>query len=173
MQHEACTEGIRFFSDPQSLYWRKSETCIDFEEYLAKKPKDMSIEVEELKIQVHRELLKMRSDVFNTMLEQPLRENTEGVLTITDFPAATVKHMVQYMYTDSCPPLDAAENDVQELLELTKIAHKYEIKRLLSRCEEKIILEYLDANTPLVVLETAATLDLPKVIAHIRRKLSM
>jgi len=80
-----------------------------------------------MQIKVHKAILGARSSVFQTMLGSGMKEARTGILTITDLSPATVKIMLQFIYTGE---LEDGWKYVAE--ELVEASNKYDLPLLLS-----------------------------------------
>jgi len=81
-------------------------------------------------IPCHRNILSSRSPVFETMFSSDMKEASTGVVEIEDFTGATVKELVNYIYT-GCPASAKPE-------ELLRAAHKYLMEELKDWCVEQL-----------------------------------
>ena len=89
-----------------------------------------------MKFKVHKCVLTAHSDVFRAMFShKETVENTQSRLKITDFDSKIVGQMLKFLYTGEL----AEELATEDLVELLKIAEKYQLKLLKSISEEKLI----------------------------------
>ena len=54
-------------------------------------------------MQAHKILLSTRSAVFRALLNAPMREGTEGVVTLEDVRAPVFRALLHFIYTDALP----------------------------------------------------------------------
>lgn len=54
-------------------------------------------------MRAHRIVLATRSAVFRALLNAPMREGTEGVVTLEDVRAPVFRALLHFVYTDSLP----------------------------------------------------------------------
>ena len=81
-------------------------------------------------------MLLAHSDVFQAMFShKESLENVQSRMTITDFDPEIIKQMLEYLYTGELSKKLSDEN----LVELLKIAEKYNLKMLKSASEAKLI----------------------------------
>lgn len=61
----------------------------------------------------HKIMLSTRSAVFRALLNAPMREGAEGVVTLEDVRAPVFRALLHFIYTDALPearvPLDSPE----------------------------------------------------------------
>ena len=80
------------------------------------------------------------SDVFNAMFQHKnAAENIQSRLKITDFDSEVVGQMLDYLYSDELPEKLTNEN----LVELLKIAEKYQLELLKSDSEQKLTSRFI------------------------------
>ena len=79
----------------------------------------------------HKNIVANKSDVLQTMmLSKDWTENKKNTLLIEDFEPKTVEQMLRFVYTGECDKYTVS---------LLHIANKYNIKRLVSICEQELI----------------------------------
>ncbi|XP_037033462.1 speckle-type POZ protein-like [Bradysia coprophila] len=101
-------------------------------------------------IPAHKVVLALSSPVFNRMLQANFKESAECEIVITDFAYEVVMEMVRFMYTGKTAEINGMAMD------LLKMAEKYELTRLKSRCEE-IIIRTLSVTTVIDLFTFADT----------------
>ncbi len=84
---------------------------------------DVQLIVLNERIYAHKFILCAKSDVFAAMFRHGTLESLTNEIVITDFSVATVKDMVEFMYTDSFR-IDLTVEDSKQLL---VIADKYQV----------------------------------------------
>ena len=94
---------------------------------------DFIIVSEDTEIECHKFVLASKSPVFEAMLENNLEEVKEGKVKMHDVKVATVKLMLKYMYTGYI------SEDSTVMKDLLIAADKYQMGRLKSICEKKLI----------------------------------
>ena len=88
---------------------------------------------------MHKVVLMAHSDVFQAMFSHKKSlENVQSRMNIKDFDSKIVGQMLKYLYSGELPAKLVSEN----LVELLKIAEKYNMKMLKSISEEKLILRF-------------------------------
>ncbi|KAJ8680723.1 hypothetical protein QAD02_016510 [Eretmocerus hayati] len=85
--------------------------------------------------QAHRDILMNKSLVFKAMFSTDMVESRKDLVRINDFEPHIVQEMLYYMYTTN------VQNMSQNVYELFKIAHQYDIPGLCKKCEG-----YLESN---------------------------
>ncbi|XP_014471626.1 PREDICTED: RCC1 and BTB domain-containing protein 1-like isoform X3 [Dinoponera quadriceps] len=93
---------------------------------------DLMVHVEGKTIHVHKAILKIRSQYFRTMLQDPWLENSQSVIEHDTFSYIVYKAYLNYLYTGDVdlPPENA--------LELLNLANLYIEKSLMRRCIQMI-----------------------------------
>ncbi|XP_048538885.1 BTB/POZ and MATH domain-containing protein 2-like [Triticum urartu] len=92
----------------------------------------------------HRYILAARSSVFRAQLFGPMKEGATtmpGAIVIEDMKANVYRAMLSFIYTDSLPTMEKAEEDeegVMWLQDLLVAADRYDLQRLKFLCEEKL-----------------------------------
>lgn len=70
-------------------------------------------QVEDEEMPAHKIMLSTRSAVFRALLNAPMREGAEGVVTLEDVRAPVFRALLHFIYTDALPearvPLDSPE----------------------------------------------------------------
>ena len=100
---------------------------------------DFIIICENTEIKCHKFMLASRSPVFMAMFEINLKEVKEGKVDIVGLKAVTVEHMLQYMYSGN------VSEDISDMEDLLVAADRYQMDKLKSICEKKLI-DQLDVN---------------------------
>ena len=95
---------------------------------------DAGIKSGEKVFKVHKAILASQSPVFRKMFEVDMREKRSGVIKISDPDVSPelVSDLVTYLYTGDAPGIHTRAK------ELLKVAHLYEIPRLLRMCENEL-----------------------------------
>jgi len=81
----------------------------------------------------HTCMLSSRSTVFAAMFEHNMKEKQENRVNIEDLSSNAVASLLEFIYTDTVPDIATR---AQELL---FAAHKYDISRLITLCEEVMV----------------------------------
>ncbi|XP_076669800.1 RCC1 and BTB domain-containing protein 1 isoform X2 [Andrena cerasifolii] len=77
---------------------------------------DLTIQVEEKPIHVHKAILKIRSQYFRTMFQEHWAENNQRVIKHDQFSYNVYRAFLKYLYTDQ---IDLPVEDADEFLNLT------------------------------------------------------
>ena len=88
------------------------------------KPKDLSIQVHDKMLRVHKAVLRGVSDYFCVMLESGMKESSEGVIHIQNTRADVVKAMIGYFYGENvCIEWEQIKDyvDIVELWQLARV----------------------------------------------------
>ena len=95
---------------------------------------DASIKCGNQVFKVHKAILASQSPVFRKMFEVDMKEKRSGVIEISDPDVSpeVVSDLVTYLYTGNAPGIQKQAN------ELLKVAHLYEIPRLLKMSENEL-----------------------------------
>ena len=119
---------MRLYSGLSALLWES-------------KDHDVVLKVGGKKIKAHRNLLCIRSRVFEAMFQTIMKETESGCVEIRDIDAETVQAMIGYMYTGKVVNLQtiSAEN-------LMIAADKYHLEELKEISEQQISTELTDEN---------------------------
>ena len=89
---------------------------------------DLTIDVEGKSIYVHKAILKLRSQYFNTMFQKQRADNSHSAIKHEQFCYNVYRTFLEYLYTDE---IHLAEENIHELLEL---AVTYSDSVLRDRC---------------------------------------
>ena len=68
----------------------------------------LHMQVEEEEMRAHKIMLSTRSAVFRALLNAPMREGAEGVVTLEDVRAPVFRALLHFIYTDSLPEVRTA-----------------------------------------------------------------
>eukprot|EP00741_Cyanophora_paradoxa_P018859 tig00021098_g18205.t1 len=120
------------------------------------------------RIHAHSFILKARSEFFRAMLaprEGPrLREAETGEIDMSAYPRETVLALLRFLYTGDLPDHD---QDHGRLVGLLRPAHYYQLPRLISKIEERVLgLELDDPATALELLHVADEVGASKLRAE-------
>lgn len=102
------------------------------------------------KLDAHRVVLAMRSDVFKSMLSSRMAESNTNQIVIDDCEPKTVRAFIQYLYTDQLP----ANSSEDMLSQLLGMANKYQVPALEQACIGPIRRK-LNSDNVLEILELA------------------
>ncbi len=98
-------------------------------------------------IKVHKLVLTSRSKVFAAMFRHDMMEKQTNTIAISDFSADTIENFVSFLYDDNCSLLKSGNASVCRLVDLLKIAHKYDVNSLKLMCEQSLSKKVSSANT--------------------------
>ena len=104
----------------------------------------------------HTLILASRSPVFAAMFKHNMREQQEKRVTIEDLDSEAVKSLLDFMYTDRVPGITQLETT--SVTSLLSAAHKYNMPRLKTLCEEEMAAK-LDVQNAAEFLYTADLYD--------------
>jgi len=76
-------------------------------------------------IEVHKEILVLRSPVFQAMFDNNMIENSSNQIQILDFDANTIRRMVEFMYKDTFTDIESTP--YEDFISLLAISNKYQI----------------------------------------------
>ena len=93
---------------------------------------------------VHKNVLALHSEVFNTMFSSKMQEGRNGTLVITDFTASSVKDFLHFLYNGFL-------KDDLNAMEVFALASKYDVQSL-RKISEKAVLQNLDGPNSLEIL---------------------
>jgi hypothetical protein len=124
---------------------------------------DVHILCESECVKAHRAVLIARSPVFHAMLSRDgttiMQEASSGIVEMKDVSAALLRHLIEYIYTDTAPTMAVLESVGDEL---ACLASKYEVLGLVALCEDFLIGQ-LSLETAIPLLLLADTHSLPKL----------
>jgi hypothetical protein len=168
-------EGNGASSSPGALLSGLVRTAPTVPSYLAslfgqKGLTDVSIiTADNRKIEAHRVVLAMRSDVFKSMLSSRMAERNTNQIVIDDCDPHTVRVFTEYLYTDRLPAHFTADT----LSQLLGMARKYQVEPLERDCVAAIIRQ-LNVDNVLEVLELATLYDVHELrqaaLLHLARR---
>ncbi len=81
----------------------------------------------------HKVVLASQSPVLRKMFEVDMKEKETNIVEMTDIGPEVVSALLAYIYTGEAPNVETLAKD------LLMVAHKYEIPRLLTVCQEQLI----------------------------------
>lgn len=90
---------------------------------------DLILKVGNKELRAHRDILRARSHVFDSMLSHDMREKTSGIIDIPDCNPQAMELFLLYVY---CGKVEAL--DQNSMFGLYYIADKYDVKDLKSEC---------------------------------------
>jgi len=90
---------------------------------------DILLKVGEKKFHAHKEILMLRSRIFEAMFNSDTKERRESSVVIEDFDETIVEEMILFMYTDTCTRIGEIAKD------LLAAADKYFIDKMKLLCE--------------------------------------
>ncbi|XP_073823393.1 protein roadkill-like [Musca autumnalis] len=91
---------------------------------------DVILMVEQQELKAHKNILSMRSEVFEAMFEhESMMENTSNRVEINDMEYSVVHEMLTFIYTNEAPNIE------DMAMELFVAADKYSLKKLKTKCE--------------------------------------
>lgn len=117
---------------------------------------DCIVETNGESIETHQIVLAMRSPVFKAMFENDMKESRERTLKIESTSPSAVKLLLRYIYTDKLEFSD--EEQYGQASELFKLAHLYQINRLVTMCEN-ILINLITAETLSEILKLTETYE--------------
>ncbi|CAL4986660.1 unnamed protein product [Urochloa decumbens] len=113
---------------------------------LSRRGGDVVFKVGDELFTAHKSVLAARSSVFDAEFFGPLKEKTgDGHVRIEDMEANVFKVLLDFIYTDSLPAMDEAE-EVVMAQHLLVAADRYDLKRLKLMCENKLC-NHIDIGT--------------------------
>ncbi|KAH0557615.1 hypothetical protein KQX54_009231 [Cotesia glomerata] len=92
--------------------------------------------------------------MFNT----DMKEANENCFRFGEFDMATVKEVLEFMYTGKITPCD----DIDLIFQILACANMYRIKNLQTYCEYRLIL-HLNIDNIIKILVTIENLELPEL----------
>ncbi|CAL5007423.1 unnamed protein product [Urochloa decumbens] len=117
---------------------------------------DVTFKVKGEVFHAHKFVLAMRSRVFEAELYGPMRDKKRQSITVEDMEPDAFKALLEFMYTDSLPPMD--DLDLLEKEDLVKhllvAADRYGVERMKLMCES-ILWKSLDINNAATILAVA------------------
>uniref|UniRef100_M8BSN3 Speckle-type POZ protein-like protein A n=1 Tax=Aegilops tauschii TaxID=37682 RepID=M8BSN3_AEGTA len=123
---------------------------------------DVKFEVGSETFDAHRCVLAARSAVFRAELFGPMKEGTTAdAIQIQDIEPNVFKALLGFIYTDSMPKMDMggvageAGADVLWMEQLLVAADKYDLQRLKSMCEDRL-LKHINLSSVSAILGVAA-----------------
>lgn len=90
---------------------------------------NLILKVGDKELRAHRDILRIRSRVFESMLTHDMMENNSGVIDIPDCDPQAMEQFLTYVYSGKVDTLDQSN-----MLGLYYIADKYESERLKEEC---------------------------------------
>ena len=104
--------------------------CEDLKEMLLNgENHDLILKVGDKELKAHKDVLRTRSQVFNSMLSHDMKEKNSGIIDIPDCDAEAMEQFLCYIYTGKVDSLDQSN-----MLKLYYIADKYDMKGLKGKC---------------------------------------
>lgn len=90
---------------------------------------DLILKVGDKELRAHRDILRARSRVFESMLDHDMKEKNSGVIDIRDCNVQAMEQFLTYVYCGKVENLDKSN-----MLELYYVADKYEMMGLKAEC---------------------------------------
>uniref|UniRef100_A0A8R7PL18 BTB domain-containing protein n=1 Tax=Triticum urartu TaxID=4572 RepID=A0A8R7PL18_TRIUA len=121
-----------------------------------KKGADVTFKVQGEVFPAHKNLLAMRSTVFDAEFYGPMADKGAQDITIDDMQPAVFKAFLHFIYTDSLPSMDDLEDDDKREMfkHLLVAADKYAMGRMKMICEG-MLCKCLDVETVATILALA------------------
>ncbi|XP_044454045.1 BTB/POZ and MATH domain-containing protein 2-like [Triticum aestivum] len=121
-----------------------------------KKGADVTFKVQGEVFPAHKNLLAMRSAVFDAEFYGPMADKGAQDITIDDMQPAVFKAFLHFIYTDSLPSMDDLEDDDKREMfkHLLMAADKYATGRMKMICEG-MLCKCLDVETVATILALA------------------
>lgn len=94
---------------------------------------DVVLKVKDREFRAHQNVLRVRSPVFESMLNHDMKERNSGVIDIPDCEPAAFEQFLLYLYSAKVQTLDA-----DNMLSLYYVADKYYADHLKQECREFI-----------------------------------
>lgn len=113
-------EDGRCYSPANDKLWMSRDGTADF-----------TFVVEGQRIPVHRSILAARNEVFGAMLSADMKEKRTNEVEIVDEDPDVFGKMLRFVYSGE---LDSKDSNVEELLQLSMLAHKYSVGSLANLC---------------------------------------
>jgi len=99
---------------------------------------DVTFMVEDRPLYAHRCILMARCEPLECMLNGPMREAQEAVVTIEDTSYDCFHSLLEYLYTEQVEQLCQYDIDINFALDLLSLADQYLVEPLKKKCEEAI-----------------------------------
>jgi hypothetical protein len=100
------------------------------------------VQLQEMRIPVHKLILAARSPVFRAMLSSGMHEASADEMEITGYAVEAVRAFVRFLYCDVCMRADLNEH----AWDLQALADKYDVPSLGRICESYLITELCEEN---------------------------
>lgn len=137
-----CRITIYGIRNPDQRSCARSEMLDDFERILVnEKYSDLTvISADEGKLHLHKNILAIRSPVFEAMFERDMVEKKKNVVDIKDIKYGVLLEMFRFMYCGKV-------YDIQTMVcDLLRAAEKYAVDGLKLLCEETMLLNLCVGN---------------------------
>lgn len=112
---------------------------------------DFTIVTDSKEFKVHRTVLAARSSVFAAMFETYMKEQRDSKIVINDFSSQDVESFLKFFY------FGCIENSIN-VVEVFKLAEKYDVKELRDMCEA-ILIDTIEENNAVEILELGRLYD--------------
>lgn len=132
---------------------------LDYLDYLLEDLKfsDVTFKVKKRFFHVHKNILSIRSPVFEVMFKHDMKEKINNTVDIEDIEPEVFKEMLQFIYTGMV--YNIGKTDTHSLL---IAADKYSIEGLKSLCED-VIIDSFTLNNAVKLLKFADDYDAKKL----------
>ncbi|KAK2577032.1 hypothetical protein KPH14_011991 [Odynerus spinipes] len=130
----ACYASPSVMHRPLVLYAEEEMSIVDCLRQAFDDPttSDLTIQVQEKPIHVHKAVLKIRCQYFRNMFQECWTENNQSVIQHDQFSHDVYKSFLKYLYTDE---VDLPPENALELLDLANVYIETQLKR---RCVQII-----------------------------------
>lgn len=119
-----------FFSVPTISLPCIDRLARDFEKaFSSSEHTDVILKCGDKSIPAHKAILSCRSEVFQAMFRNNLKESQEGVVDIVDVETPVFEKLINYIYTENL-----TVETMKSVCNIYKAAHKYSIEALKQRC---------------------------------------
>lgn len=121
---------------------------------------DVTVQLMDGKIAVHKAVLIARSPVFRRMFATDMEERRTGNIDMVDVSTLVAGKFIKFLYTDQLT--DETAGETQEVLSLLQVADKYQVEGLKEHCCSHLA-ETLNIDTAASVLQAAHKFNIPKL----------
>ncbi|CAG5073609.1 Similar to Tdpoz2: TD and POZ domain-containing protein 2 (Mus musculus) [Cotesia congregata] len=111
---------------------------------------DVMITINGDELPAHKLVLGSHSTVFSKMFNTDMKEANENCICLDRFDLDIIKQVLMFMYTGKIQ----TENDINVILKILSCAEMYQIKKLTTFCQYKLIQNFKEENVIEILVDT-------------------
>ena len=112
--------------------------CPELKFFMNESESDFTFIIDGQRLPALKAMLRIKSPVFDAMFGSDFKESKDKELEIKDINYQSFESMLRFVYCEQLV-VNNEGNPMQSLIDIFKVGHKYQIKKLMNCCEEEMI----------------------------------